>query len=63
MHPLARLQLGRAYAVAGDATQARRAYQDFLAQWKDADPDIPLLQEAQAEYARLQNQAGAVPAS
>ena len=63
MHPLSKLQLARAHAAAGDATQARRAYQDFLALWKDADPDIPLLLEAQAEYARLQKDAAALPAS
>jgi len=51
---LAHLQLGRAYAMAGDTTQAKIAYQDFLTLWKDADPDIPVLKEAKAEYARLQ---------
>jgi hypothetical protein len=51
---LARLGLGRAYAMQGDTPKARTAYQDFLALWKDADPDIPILQEAKAEYARLQ---------
>jgi len=61
LHPLARLQLARAYAAAGDTAGARRAYQDFLALWKDADPGIPILEEARAEYARLQKQAGAVP--
>ncbi|HEV8383795.1 MAG TPA: protein kinase [Candidatus Acidoferrales bacterium] len=50
---LAILQLGRAYALAGDAPKSRIAYQDFLALWKDADPDIPVLQEAKAEYAKL----------
>ena len=50
---LARLQLGRAYALQGDTTKARAAYQDFLALWKDADPDIPILKQAQAEYAKL----------
>jgi cytochrome c-type biogenesis protein CcmH/NrfG len=40
---LARLQIGRAYAMQGDAAKARAAYQDFLAIWKDADPDIPIL--------------------
>jgi tetratricopeptide (TPR) repeat protein len=53
LHPLARLGLARAHALAGDTAGARRAYQDFLALWKDADPDIPILQEAQAEYAKL----------
>jgi eukaryotic-like serine/threonine-protein kinase len=51
---LARLGLGRAYALAGDKTKARTAYQDFFALWKDADPDIPILKEAKAEYAKLQ---------
>jgi tetratricopeptide (TPR) repeat protein len=51
---LSHLQLGRAHALAGDATSARTAYQDFLALWKDADPDIPILKEAKAEYAKLQ---------
>lgn len=52
--PLAHLQLGRAYALAGDQSKARVAYQDFLALWKDADPDIPILKQAKAEYAKLQ---------
>jgi len=51
---LARLGLARAYALQGDTTKARGAYQDFLALWKDADPDIPVLQQAKAEYAKLQ---------
>jgi eukaryotic-like serine/threonine-protein kinase len=51
--PLARLQLGRAYALAGDEAKARAEYQDFFALWKDADPDIPILKQAKAEYARL----------
>jgi hypothetical protein len=51
---LARLQLGRAYVLAGDASKSRTAYQDFLALWKDADPDIPILKQAKAEYAKLQ---------
>jgi len=50
---LAHLQLGRAYAMAGDAAKAKSAYQDFFALWKDADPDIPILKEAKAEYAKL----------
>jgi tetratricopeptide (TPR) repeat protein len=50
---LARLQLARAYAMQGDPAKARAAYQDFLALWKDADPDIPILQQAKAEYANL----------
>ena len=51
---LAHLQLGRAYAIYGDTAKSRAAYQDFLTLWKDADPDIPILKEAKAEYARLQ---------
>ena len=50
---LARLQLGRAYAMEGDANKAKAAYQDFLTLWKDADPDIPILKEAKAEYTKL----------
>jgi len=51
---LAHLQLGRAYALQGEVAKARAAYQDFLALWKDADPDIPILKEAKTEYAQLQ---------
>jgi len=51
--PLARLQLGRAYALAGDEAKARAEYQDFFALWKDADPDIPILKQAKAEYPKL----------
>jgi len=53
---LAHLGLGRAYALQGDIVKvkARAAYQDFLALWKDADPDIPILIAAKAEYAKLQ---------
>jgi eukaryotic-like serine/threonine-protein kinase len=50
---LAHLQLGRAYARRGDTSKAKTAYQDFLNLWKDADPDIPVLKEAKAEYAKL----------
>jgi eukaryotic-like serine/threonine-protein kinase len=50
---LARLQIGRAYAMSGDQAKARTAYQDFLKLWKDADPDIPVLRQAQAEYTKL----------
>ena len=50
---LARLGLARAYAMEGNTAKARAAYQDFLTLWKDADPDIPILKEAKAEYARL----------
>ncbi len=51
---LARLGLGRAYTLAGDKAKARAAYQDFLTLWKDAEPDIPILKQAKAEYAKLQ---------
>jgi tetratricopeptide (TPR) repeat protein len=50
---LAHLQMGRAFALAGDKTRAKTAYEDFLALWKNADPDIPILKQAKAEYARL----------
>jgi tetratricopeptide (TPR) repeat protein len=50
---LARLGLARAYALQGDTSKARAAYQDFFALWKDADPDIPVLLAAKAEYAKL----------
>ncbi len=51
---LAHLQIGRAYAMQGDTAKARAAYQDFLTLWKDADPDIPILIAAKAEYAKVQ---------
>jgi DNA-binding winged helix-turn-helix (wHTH) protein/tetratricopeptide (TPR) repeat protein len=51
---LAHVQLGRAYALAGDKTEAKIAYQDFLTLWKDADRDIPILRQAKTEYAKLQ---------
>jgi tetratricopeptide (TPR) repeat protein len=50
---LAHLGLGRAYALAGDIAKARTAYQDFFALWKNADPVIPILMQAKAEYAKL----------
>jgi eukaryotic-like serine/threonine-protein kinase len=50
---LAHLQIGRAYAEAGDQAKARAAYQDFFALWNNADPDIPILKQAKAEYAKL----------
>jgi DNA-binding winged helix-turn-helix (wHTH) protein/Flp pilus assembly protein TadD len=52
--PLAVLGLARAYALEGATVKSRTAYQDFLTRWKDADPDIPILKEAKAEYAKLQ---------
>jgi serine/threonine protein kinase/tetratricopeptide (TPR) repeat protein len=51
---LAYLQLGRAFVRSGDRTKAKAAYETFLALWKDADADIPVLKRAKAEYARLQ---------
>jgi eukaryotic-like serine/threonine-protein kinase len=51
---LAHLQIARAYAMQGDTAKAKAAYQDFLTLWKDADPDIPILIAAKAEYAKLQ---------
>jgi len=51
---LAKLGLARSYVLTGDEAKARTAYQDFLNLWKDADPDIPILKEAKAEYAKLQ---------
>jgi eukaryotic-like serine/threonine-protein kinase len=57
-HPVARslwyLQLGRAYAMEGEISKAKAVYRDFLTLWKDADPDIPILKQAKAEYAKLQ---------
>jgi tetratricopeptide (TPR) repeat protein len=50
---LAHLGLGRAYVLQGDSAKAKAAYQDFLTLWKDADPDIPVLQQANAEYVKL----------
>jgi serine/threonine protein kinase/tetratricopeptide (TPR) repeat protein len=51
---LARLGLARAFAIQGDTAKALAAYKDFLTLWKDADPDIPILNQAKAEYAKLQ---------
>jgi hypothetical protein len=50
---LARLGLARSYALSGDTAKAKAAYQEFFTLWKDADPDIPILKEAKAEYAKL----------
>jgi serine/threonine protein kinase/tetratricopeptide (TPR) repeat protein len=52
-HSLAKLGLGRAYGMTGETSKARAAYQDFFALWKDADPDVPILKEAKAEYEHL----------
>jgi len=51
---LAPLGLARTYALQGDTAKARPAYQEFLTLWKDADPGIPILKQAKAEYAKLQ---------
>jgi hypothetical protein len=51
---LAHLGLARAYTLQGETTKSRAAYQDFLTLWKTADPDIPILKEAKAEYSKLQ---------
>jgi eukaryotic-like serine/threonine-protein kinase len=52
--PLAQLGLGRAYAMQGDREKSRKAYEEFFTTWKSADPDIPVLKQAKAEYAKLQ---------
>jgi hypothetical protein len=51
---LAYVQLGRTFALSGDKTKAKTAYQDFLTLWKDADPEVPVLKQAKADYAKLQ---------
>ncbi len=53
MYTLSHLGLARAYGLAGDKNKSRKAYQDFLALWKDADPDVPVFKEAKSEYAKL----------
>jgi len=53
MYPLAKLQLARAYVIQGETAKAKASYQDFLAMWKDADSDLPILKEAKYEYAKL----------
>jgi eukaryotic-like serine/threonine-protein kinase len=62
---LGRLQLARAQQMAGDTTAALGSYEEFLTLWQDADPDIPIYQAAQAEYARLKKGVirGAPPTS
>ena len=50
---LARLELGRAFALSGDQVKARTAYQEFFNLWKDGDPDIPILKQAKTEYSKL----------
>jgi serine/threonine protein kinase/tetratricopeptide (TPR) repeat protein len=53
IHPLSQLGLARSYVLQGDTAKAREAYQDFLALWKDADPDVPVLLQAKTEYTKL----------
>jgi tetratricopeptide (TPR) repeat protein len=53
LYALSYVGLARAWSLTGDTAKARAAYQDFLALWKDADPDVPILKEAKAEYAKL----------
>ena len=53
LYPLAHLGLARASVLSGDPAKARQEYQDFLAVWKDADADLPVLQQAKEEYAKL----------
>ena len=50
---LAHLQLGRVFVLSGDKIRAKAAYEAFLAVWREADPDVPILKSAKAEYARL----------
>jgi hypothetical protein len=52
-YSLSYLGLARAYELAGETEKARKAFQDFFVLWKDADQDLPILKQAQAEYARL----------
>jgi eukaryotic-like serine/threonine-protein kinase len=54
LRALVHLQLARAYAMLVDSMKTRVVYQDFLTLWKDADPGIPILQQAKAKYAKLQ---------
>ena len=53
LYPLAHLGLARAAALTGDVAGSRKAYQDFLTMWKDADADLPILIEAKKEYGVL----------
>jgi len=51
---MARLQLTRVLSDSGDRAKSAAIYKDLLALWEDADPDIPILRQATAEYAELQ---------
>ena len=53
--PLAQLGLARAYSLQGDPAKAKATYQDLLTLWKDADPELPVVQQANAEYMKLQS--------
>jgi eukaryotic-like serine/threonine-protein kinase len=50
---LAHLQMGRALALLGESDRAKKAYEDFLAEWEGADASIPILKRARAEYVNL----------
>ena len=50
---MARLHLARALALSGDTVKAKRAYDDLLTLWKNADAKIPMVEQARTEYARL----------
>ena len=52
-YPMAYLYLGRSAKMEGALAKSRKVYEDFLALWKDADPDIPILKGAHAEYEKL----------
>jgi tetratricopeptide (TPR) repeat protein len=53
LYPLAALELARASAMMGDTAKARQSFQDFLAMWKEADADLPILIEAKKEFEQL----------
>jgi hypothetical protein len=53
LYPLAHVGLARAAALTGDTAKSRKAYEEFLGLWKDADPDLPVLRDAKREFARL----------
>jgi eukaryotic-like serine/threonine-protein kinase len=53
LRPLAQLQIARAYALQGESAKSRQAYEAFLKLWADADPAIPILNQAKSEYAKL----------
>lgn len=57
--PLAQLGLTRAYAMQGDRENSLKAYDDFFTIWKDADPNIPILRQAELEYKKLTASASA----